>query len=125
MCSAILNHTGKMNKQTKQRQEENLSHFSDLIKLNCSELWEFRVLAGHGFADSSRVLCIDPCTTMCRTDFMKMLFYQKRKQSMSLDIATCLSDVKRYSRKKETREEQLHLIGFFFNRRANFQDRAS
>lgn len=80
MCSVILNHTGKTNKETKQRQEENLSHFSDLIKLNCSEWWVFKVsLADHGFADSSRVLCIDPCTTMYRTDFMKMVFYQKKE----------------------------------------------
>lgn len=45
---------------------------------NCSGLWEFKVgLAGHGFADSSRVLCIDPCITKCRIDFLKMLLYQK------------------------------------------------
>lgn len=43
------------------------SHFSGLVKFNCSGLWEFKVgLSGHGLADSSTVLCIDPCTTMGR-----------------------------------------------------------
>jgi len=82
------------------REKENLPHFSRLIKLNCSGLWEFKVgLAGRGFADSSRMLCIDPCTIKCRTAFLKM-------QSVSLDIATCSSNIKRHTGEEGSRRSR-------------------
>lgn len=82
-------------------------------------------LAGCGFADSSGVLCIDPFNSKNRIDFLRIPLYQRRRQTICLDIATFLRNVKRYIGEEGNRKSKTASSVFFFNRKANFQGRVS